>query len=143
MSDIHNLTRFIDAQNPIYDSVLQELRNGVKRGHWMWYIFPQISGLGMSPISQRYAIKSLDESKKYYAHPILGPRLQECTQLVMDVEGRTANEIFGPIDSLKFRSCMTLFEYGTNEQLFYNALVKYFGGEADQRTLDILTSCVG
>ena len=142
MSDTHNLIRFIDAQKQIYNSVLQELRNGKKRGHWMWYIFPQIAGLGMSSMSQMYAIKSIDEAKAYDAHPTLGSRLQECTQVVMDVEGRTATEIFGPIDSLKFRSCMTLFEYGTDNPLFHDALVKYFDGDADERTLDILAFSV-
>ena len=138
MSDIHNLTRFVDAQKGVYDSVVQELRNGMKRGHWMWYIFPQIAGLGMTATSQMYAIESIDEAKAYYAHPILGSRLQECTQLVMNVKGRTAKEIFGYIDNLKFRSCMTLFGCASDEGVFRDALDKYFDGEADQLTLDIL-----
>lgn len=138
MSDIHNLTRFVDAQKGVYDSVVQELRNGMKRGHWMWYIFPQIAGLGMTATSQMYAIESIDEAKAYYAHPILGSRLQECTQLVTNVKGRTAKEIFGYIDNLKFRSCMTLFGCASGEGVFRDALDKYFDGEADQLTLDIL-----
>jgi len=138
MNDIYNLTRFVDAQNHEYESVVQELQNGMKRGHWMWYIFPQIAGLGMSSTSQMYAIKSIDEAKAYYAHPILGSRLQECTQLVMNVKGRTSKEIFGYIDNLKFRSCMTLFDCASDDGLFRDALDNYFDGEADQLTLNIL-----
>ncbi len=138
MNDIYNLTRFIDAQADVYDSVEQELRNGLKRSHWMWFIFPQIAGLGRSAMSQTYAIKSLDEAKAYYAHPILGSRLQECTQLVINVDGRTTVDIFGSIDSIKFRSCMTLFDYATDVGLFHEALHKYFNSEADQQTLKIL-----
>lgn len=143
MSDLHNLRRFVDAQEHEYESVVQELRNGMKRGHWMWYIFPQVAGLGMSSTSQMYAIKTLDVATAYYDHPVLGSRLQECTRLVIDVKGRTTNEIFGYTDNLKFRSCMTLFDCATNDDLFRDALVKYFDGEADQLTLKILKSAVG
>lgn len=138
MNDIHNLQRFIDAQEPKYESVVQELRNGMKRGHWMWYIFPQLAGLGMSSTSQTYAIKSLDEATMYHDHAVLGSRLQTCTRLVIDVKGRTTKEIFGYTDNLKFRSSMTLFDCATNDNLFRDALVKYFNGEADPRTLEIL-----
>ncbi|MFY4730278.1 DUF1810 domain-containing protein [Nitrospira sp. BLG_2] len=139
MTDIFNLQRFIEAQDPGYRSVLQELRAGHKRGHWMWYIFPQIQGLGESSMSQKYAISSQGEAKAYSEHPILGSRLRECTQLVMNVEGRTADQIFSYPDNLKFRSCMTLFERSaTDSSIFRAALLKYFGGEPDQLTLKIL-----
>jgi uncharacterized protein (DUF1810 family) len=139
MKDPHNLQRFVDAQDGIYESVLRELRAGQKRGHWIWYIFPQIQGLGRSATSQEYAIKSQNEAKAYWEHPILGSRLEECTQLVLRVDGRTAEQIFSYPDSLKFRSCMTLFERSaTDSTIFRAALLKYFGGESDQLTLDIL-----
>jgi uncharacterized protein (DUF1810 family) len=141
MIDTFNLQRFIEAQDPGYDSVLEELRAGQKRCHWMWYIFPQIQGLGVSAMSRKYAISSRDEAKAYWEHPILGSRLRECTKLVMNVEGSTAEQIFSYIDSLKFCSCMTLFERSaTDPTIFSSALLKYFGGKPDQRTLDILKS---
>ena len=141
MNDIHKLNRFVDAQQGVYESVVQELQSGMKRGHWMWYIFPQIAGLGMSPTSQMYAIKSIDEAKAYYEHSLLGSRLRECTQLVIDVHGRTASQIFGYTDNLKFGSCMTLFDCATKDDgLFRDALIKYFDGEPDQSTLKILKS---
>lgn len=139
MTDTFNLQRFIEAQERVYGSVLQELRAGDKRGHWMWYIFPQIQGLGRSANSQEYAISSQDEARAYWDHPILGSRLKECTQLVMNVEGRTAEQIFPCPDNLKFRSCMTLFERSaTDPTIFRAALLKYFGGKPDQVTLGIL-----
>src|SRR5437773_10351896 len=110
MTDTFNLQRFIEAQHGSYESVLRELRAGHKRGHWIWYIFPQIEGLGGSAMSHKYAISSQDEAKAYWEHPILGSRLRECTELVLKVEGRTAEQIFPYPDNLKFRSCMTLFE---------------------------------
>ena len=137
----HNLTfhRFLAAQEPVFDSVLAELRAGRKSSHWIWFIFPQIAGLGHSAMAQQFAIASLDEAKAYLQHPVLGPRLRECTQLVLDVEGRSAEEIFGYPDNLKFRSCMTLFlTAATDNTLFKNALLKYFDGKPDQMTLDIL-----
>jgi uncharacterized protein (DUF1810 family) len=137
--DSYNLERFVEAQEPVYDSVLQELRAGQKRSHWMWYVFPQVRGLGVTSMSQRYAIGSLEEAAAYSEHPILGLRLRECTRLVMDVEGRSAEQIFGHPDNLKFRSCMTLFERSaTDNAIFRDALLKYFGGQPDQLTLDIL-----
>lgn len=109
MTDAHNLQRFLHAQERVYDTVLAELRSGRKTSHWIWFIFPQIAGLGHSAMAQKFAIGSLDEAKSYLQHPILGPRLRACTQLVLDVNGRSAEEIFGYPDYLKFRSCMTLF----------------------------------
>jgi uncharacterized protein (DUF1810 family) len=134
-----NLQRFIDAQDRIYPSVLDELRSGAKRGHWMWFIFPQIQGLGSSAISQNYAIGSREEAQAYSEHPILGARLRECTQLVMAVEGSSAERVFPYPDNLKFRSCLTLFEQSaTDPSTFQAALHKYFGGERDRLTLEIL-----
>lgn len=140
MSDAYNLHRFLTAQAPTYDTVLAELRAGRKSSHWIWFIFPQIAGLGHSAVSQQFAIASLDEAKAYLQHPVLGPRLRACTQLVLDVNGRSAEEIFGYPDHLKFRSCMTLFLTAAPEHtIFNNALLKYFDGKPDQSTLDILT----
>lgn len=139
MTDDYNLHRFLIAQAPVYDTVLAELRAGRKSSHWIWFIFPQIIGLGHSSMAQQFAIGSLDEAKAYLQHPVLGQRLRECTQLVLNVEGRSADEIFGYPDNLKFRSCMTLFMSATiDNNLFKNALLKYFDGKPDQLTLDIL-----
>lgn len=139
MRDIYDLQRFIQAQENVYETVLNELGIGQKRGHWMWYIFPQIKGLGMSATAHRYAISSQDEAKVYSDHPILGLRLRQCTQLVLNVEGRSAQEIFDYPDVLKFRSCMTLFEQSaTDRGIFKDAIFKYFDGVPDQLTLDIL-----
>ena len=140
MTDIYNLQRFLDAQERIYDTVLNELRAGRKASHWMWFIFPQIAGLGHSAMAQRFAIGSLDEAKAYLQHPILGPRLRTCTQLVLGMNGRSAEEIFGYPDHLKFRSCMTLFlTAATDNTIFKNALFKYFDGKPDTLTLDLLS----
>ncbi|MBX9723595.1 MAG: DUF1810 domain-containing protein [Candidatus Obscuribacterales bacterium] len=139
MTDDYNLQRFLDAQEGIYDSVLAELRAGRKSSHWIWFIFPQIKGLGHSAMAQQFAIGSLEEAKSYLQHPVLGPRLRECTQLVLDVNGRSAEEIFGYPDHLKFRSCMTLFlTAATDNKIFQDALLKYFDGQPDQATLDLL-----
>lgn len=139
MIDAYNLQRFLDAQEGVYDAVLAELRAGRKSSHWIWFIFPQIAGLGHSAMAQQFAITSLDEAKAYLQHLVLGPRLQECTQLVLNVEGRSAEEIFGYPDYLKFRSCMTLFlTAATDNTLFRDALLTYFDGKPDQLTLDIL-----
>lgn len=140
MTDVYNLHRFLDAQQPVYDAVLDELRAGRKSSHWIWFIFPQISGLGRSGTAQQFAITSLKEAKAYLQHPILGPRLRACTQLVLNVEGRSAEEIFGYPDHLKFRSCMTLFSIAAPDNALFNAaLLTYFHGKPDQLTLDILT----
>jgi uncharacterized protein (DUF1810 family) len=145
MTDGFNLQRFIDAQNQgapgDYESALQELRAGHKRSHWMWYIFPQIRGLGSSATSITYAISSREEAKAYWADATLGSRLRECTESVMKVEGKTARQIFSTPDDLKFHSCMTLFETSTKDPaIFRDALLKYFGGKPDQGTIDILNS---
>ena len=107
--DPYNLERFVSAQEPIYRQVLSELRSGMKTSHWMWFIFPQIRGLGRSPVSIEYAISSREEAAAYLQHRVLGPRLKECTRLVLHVTGRSAEEIFGSPDDMKFRSSMTLF----------------------------------
>ncbi len=139
MRDAYNLQRFLDAQEGVYDTVLSELRAGRKSSHWIWFIFPQIPGLGHSEMARQFAITLLDEAKAYLRHPILGPRLRACTQLVLEVNGRSAEEIFGYPDHLKFWSCMTLFlTTATVNTLFKNALLKYFDGQPDQLTLDLL-----
>ena len=139
MNDPYDLHRFIEAQDYIYQEVLGELRSGQKGGHWMWYIFPQIKGLGSSGMTQKYAISSQEEAQAYLRHSILGARLRECTELVIDVNGRSAKEIFYYPDCLKFRSCMTLFMTSTTDnKIFKDALVKYFKGKPDPLTLDIL-----
>jgi uncharacterized protein (DUF1810 family) len=134
--DVFDLERFIAAQDPVYGRVIGELRQGRKQTHWMWFIFPQIAGLGRSAMAELYAIRSLDEARAYLAHTLLGGRLRECTRLVLDVEGRTISQIFGNPDDLKFRSSMTLF--AREEPLFQHALDKYFGGEADTATRTLL-----
>lgn len=138
-SDPFNLQRFVDAQAPVYEQVLRELRAGRKTSHWMWFIFPQLHGLGFSPMSVRYAISGPDEASAYDAHPVLGPRLRECTALVNAVEDKSALEVLGAPDDLKFRSCMTLFaECGAAPAVFKQALEKYFDGEGDAKTLALL-----
>jgi uncharacterized protein (DUF1810 family) len=134
------LQRFVLAQDPVYPSVLGELRAGSKRTHWMWFIFPQIAGLGHSSMAQRYAIASASEASDYLRHPLLGPRLRTCTQAVLDVDGRPADQIFGSPDNLKFRSSMTLFAHVSAEPVFAAALAKYFAGESDGRTLKLLAA---
>ncbi len=131
-----NLQRFVVAQEPMYRQIREELRAGRKESHWMWFIFPQIAGLGQSPTSVFYAITSVDEAKAYLAHPVLGPRLRECAKLTLDVEGRTARQIFGPVDERKFLSSMTLFMTAApDEPLFAQCLHKYFAGSPDIATL--------
>jgi uncharacterized protein (DUF1810 family) len=135
-NDPYDLQRFVDAQDPVYERVCGELKSGRKQSHWMWFIFPQIAGLGRSPMALRYAISSLDEARAYLEHPLLGPRLRECTRLVMQVEGRSAHQILGSPDNMKFRSCLTLFARAApEERIFRNALEKYFDGEEDSLTL--------
>src|SRR6476620_1608516 len=136
MTDPYHLQLFVDAQNPVYGKVCAELRDGRKRSHWMWFIFPQIMGLGSSPLARKFAISSLAEAAAYLQHPILGPLLIECTRLVNLIEGRPIQQIFGYPDDLKFRSSMTLFAHAAGEsQLFVDALQKYFKGEFDPTTL--------
>ncbi len=139
MPDAWNLDRFVDAQGGVYGRVLDELRGGAKRSHWMWFIFPQLAGLGFSTTARAYAIASLDEARAYLGHPVLGPRLLACTALVNGIAGRTANEIFGSPDDMKFRSSMTLFgQAAPGEAVFSDALARYYGGEPDGRTLELL-----
>jgi len=139
MSDSYNLQRFVDAQKSMYKQVIYELELGKKSSHWIWYIFPQIQGLGRSWTAEKFAISSLEEAKAYLKHPLLGARLRECTQLVLNIEGRDIEEIFDYPDYLKFCSSMTLFFSATTDnRIFEDALVKYFAGEPDQLTLDIL-----
>jgi uncharacterized protein (DUF1810 family) len=137
--DPYNLERFIIAQDSVFKRVLSELQAGTKMGHWMWFIFPQIRGLGRSPISIEFAISSRDEAQAYLQHPLLGPRLKECTSLVLQVEGRSATDIFNSPDDMKFRSSMTLFaQVSGADDIFHRALQKYFNGIPDRLTLDRL-----
>ncbi|WBL82072.1 DUF1810 domain-containing protein [Bradyrhizobium xenonodulans] len=138
MTDPFDLDRFVQAQNPVFRAVLGELTRGRKQSHWMWFVFPQIAGLGFSAMSQRYAIGSRAEAEAYLAHPVLGPRLIECTALVLAVEGRTINAILGAPDDAKFRSSMTLFGAVSDQPAFDQALARYFAGDRDRATLDIL-----
>ena len=131
MNDPFNLQRFVDAQSPIFDQVCSELRGGAKRSHWMWFIFPQIEGLGYSQLARKFAISSREEAVAYLEHPILGPRLIECATLVNLIEDRAIEQIFSYPDDLKFRSCMTLFADTTGNQVFVDALSKYFKGKSD------------
>ena len=135
ITDPFDLERFVDAQAPVYEQVRREMEAGRKQSHWMWFIFPQIAGLGQSPMSVRFAIASLDEAKAYLAHPVLGARLTECARLTLEVEGRNARDIFGSIDEMKFRSSMTLFaEAAPDEDIFRRCIDKYFAGVADPAT---------
>ncbi|QNI37245.1 DUF1810 domain-containing protein [Edaphobacter albus] len=135
----HDLERFLAAQENVYDQAQAELRAGKKRSHWMWFIFPQIQGLGSSEMAERYAISSLEEAKAYLEHPILGTRLRECTGIVLNLEGKTAIEIFGYPDDLKFHSSMTLFAHAASmseeDLIFSRALDKYFVGKEDAATI--------
>ena len=139
MSDSFDLQRFVDAQNPLFEEVLAELRRGRKESHWIWFVFPQLTSLGRSAMAKRFGISSRDEAQAYLAHPILGPRLIECTRLVNLVEGRSVEEIFGTVDTIKFRSSMTLFaQVAGDMSIFADALGKYYAGRADQLTLELL-----
>lgn len=143
-TDPFELVRFLKAQYPVFDTVLAELRQGDKRTHWMWFIFPQIQGLGLSSTAKLYAIASLAEAIAYLEHPVLGPRLRECVRLVNAVEGRSAERIFGGIDATKLRSCLTLFkEAAPDEPLFQAALQKYYDGKSDPQTLKLLGRTAG
>jgi uncharacterized protein (DUF1810 family) len=137
--DPHNLNRFMQAQEGDYARALAEIRSGRKRSHWMWYIFPQFDGLGSSPTSKRYAIKSVAEAKAYLDHPVLGPRLRECVEAALGVEGRSASEIFGSPDDMKLRSCATLFAHVSPAgSVFDRLLDKYYQGDRDSKTLRLL-----
>ncbi|OBK25649.1 DUF1810 domain-containing protein [Mycobacterium asiaticum] len=133
--DRFDLQRFVDAQDRVYEDVVQELRAGRKRSHWMWFVFPQLRGLGSSPTADHYGISSLGEARAYLEHDLLGPRLRECVRLVNDIEGRSAGQIFGSPDDLKLRSSVTLFARATDDNQDFVALLdKYYGGEEDPRT---------
>lgn len=139
-NDPYNLQRFVEAQDRWYERVVKELTAGKKQSHWMWFIFPQLKGLGGSAMANLYAISSLEEAEAYLAHPLLGPHLTHCTRLVLLIEGRSIEQIFEDPDDLKFRSCMTLFARATPDNqmgntIFLEALRKYFGGKPDPLTL--------
>jgi uncharacterized protein (DUF1810 family) len=139
MDDPYDLQRFVDAQAPVYERVRDELRQGQKQSHWMWFVFPQIEGLGSSRMAREFAISSRAEAEAYLNHPILGPRLHECTQLVTNVQDRSIDEILGYPDDIKFRSSLTLFASVTADNKdFIDALNKFYGGDMDRATLDRL-----
>src|SRR5438105_8028673 len=137
--DSYNLGRFVQAQADDYDQALSEIRSGRKQSHWIWYIFPQFDGLGFSSTSKHYAIKSLAEAESYLSHAVLGPRLMECVEAVVHIEGRSAFEIFGSPDDVKLRSCATLFACVSPPGSVFERLIdKFFGGKRDERTLNLL-----
>lgn len=134
-ADPYHLCRFLSAQEDVYARALAEIKSGRKTSHWMWYVFPQIAGLGFSSMSMHYAIQTLDEARAYLAHPVLGPRLIECAASVLAVEHRSAHDIFGPIDAMKLRSCATLFAcVSPPKSVFHRLLDRFFAGERDPRT---------
>ena len=140
VADPYDLTRFVLAQEHDYEQAISEIRSGRKRSHWMWYIFPQFEGLGFSPSSQHYAIKSIAEAEAYLRHPVLGPRLLECARATLGLEGRSASEVFGSPDDMKLRSCATLFaSVSPAGSVFEQVLEKYFYGESDEKTADLLS----
>jgi uncharacterized protein (DUF1810 family) len=143
LSDPYRLERFVMAQDQggTYDRAVAELRAGAKVSHWMWFVFPQIAGLGLSAIAREFAISARDEARAYLAHPVLGPRLRECARIVADTGGRSAERIFGPVDAMKLRSSMTLFaavDEEPDENVFRTVLAKYYGGVADEATVSRL-----
>jgi uncharacterized protein (DUF1810 family) len=140
MTGVHDLSRFLDAQQGTYEGALSEIRQGQKRSHWMWFVFPQYAGLGVSPTSQRYAINSVTEAEAYLKDPVLGRRLLECAEALLRVEGRSVQQIFGFPDDMKLRSCATLFAHVSPAgSVFERVLQKYFGGERDEKTLRLLS----
>jgi uncharacterized protein (DUF1810 family) len=137
--DPHNLQRFVDAQQGVIDTALAELRAGRKQSHWMWFVFPQLAGLGRSPTALHYGIASLDEARAYLAHPLLGTRLRQCVDAILPWAGdKTPEAIFGPVDAMKLRSSLTLFDAAEPRGLFGRALAAFFAGKADERTLALL-----
>jgi uncharacterized protein (DUF1810 family) len=135
----HGLSRFVEAQDRVFDSVCNELALGEKTSHWMWFIFPQLQGLGRSPVARHYAIKSADEALAYWQHPVLGPRLVTCVKLVLAQPNTTARDVFGTPDDLKFKSCLTLFgQVAPQEPVFKQALTRFFAGKPDEATLKLL-----
>ena len=140
----HDLSRFVDAQQGIYETALSEIRRGQKLSHWMWFVFPQYAGLGTSPTSQRYAIKSVAEAEAYLNHPVLGRRLVECAEALLRIEARSARQIFGDPDDMKLKSSATLFaQVSPAGSVFERVLDKYFRGERDARTLQLIGSAAG
>jgi uncharacterized protein (DUF1810 family) len=140
VDDPHDLQRFVDAQDGVFETALAELCAGAKQSHWMWFVFPQLAGLGHSPTAQYYAIRSLDEARAYLAHPLLGPRLRLCVEALLPHAGRSSEAIFGSIDALKLRSSLTLFDLVAPQDVFARALDVFFAGEPDQRTLALIGS---
>ncbi|MCX7666534.1 MAG: DUF1810 domain-containing protein [Gemmataceae bacterium] len=139
-NDPFHLYRFLEAQLDDYFTALAEIRAGQKESHWMWYIFPQFRGLGHSPTSQHFAIQSLAEAQAYFAHPVLGTRLLECFESLLELENRTARQMFGPIDSLKLRSCATLFARACPQnRIFQRVLDRYYEGQPDPKTLELIS----
>ena len=140
-ADQFDLQRFVDAQDRVYGRVLDELRSGAKRSHWIWFVFPQLRGLGRSSTAVRYGISSLDEAQAYVAHPVLGPRLRECTRLVAAIDGRSVDQIFGWPDNLKVRSSMTLFARAADDNAEFRAVLdKFYNGDDDPATVELLSS---
>jgi uncharacterized protein (DUF1810 family) len=140
-ADRYDLQRFVDAQEHVYDTVLEELRGGRKRSHWIWFVFPQLRGMGHSPTAVRFGITSLDEARAYLAHPVLGPRLRECTRLVALIEDRSVDEIFGWPDNLKVRSSMSLFSRATEDNAEFRAVLDaFYNGEDDPATVELLST---
>jgi uncharacterized protein (DUF1810 family) len=141
METTYDLNRFLEAQETIYNEALTEIKNGEKQGHWMWFIFPQIAGLGFSDFNVFYAIKNIDEATQYLHHPVLGKRLIEISKAVLEINGKTANEIFGKPDDRKLQSCMTLFAQITNtDPIFQKVLDQYYQGTKDEKTLQLLNN---
>jgi uncharacterized protein (DUF1810 family) len=141
VSDPHNLQRFVDAQNGVFQTAIAELRAGLKRSHWMWFVFPQLRGLGRSSTAIHYGIGSLDEARAYLDHPVLGTRLNQSVEAILRwIDRRSAEKIFGPIDAMKLRSSLTLFDLVAPESVFAEALAGFFGGERDGRTLALLNA---
>jgi uncharacterized protein (DUF1810 family) len=139
MADPHDLSRFVLAQQDVYETAVRELRAGRKVSHWMWFVFPQIAGLGRSAVSQKYAINSLAEAEAYIAHPVLGPRLLECARILTQLTGKSAQQVFGGVDAQKLKSSMTLFSRAAPDQpLFEDVLTRYFDGRQDPATLERL-----
>ncbi len=138
MHDPYHLERFVAAQHQTFDIALAEIRRGAKRTHWMWFVFPQVAGLGHSAMAARYAIHSLDEACAYLQHPLLGPRLRACVAALQDLPPIPAATVFGDIDAVKLRSCLTLFIEASGDRLFVAALKRWFGGMADNATLRLL-----
>jgi uncharacterized protein (DUF1810 family) len=138
-ADQFDLQRFVDAQEPVFDAVVAELRSGAKRSHWIWFVFPQLRGLGRSATAMHYGISSLEEARAYLAHDVLGPRLRECARLVAAIDGRSVEQIFGSPDDLKVRSSMTLFARATEDNAdFLAVLDKFYDGEQDSVTIEQL-----